>query len=568
MYYDDCTYRRGNRTYRRDLLRESYRVGGKVVKRTVANITPWPAGVKRAIREELAAGRRGPGKVAGAGATDGAGMLAAVAAREGFGLEQGDSVGAVWLLHELAQRTGVAAALGRDRAGKLALWQVLARTLEQGSRLSAVRLARTQAVGAVLGLGEFSEDDLYANLDWLAAHQEGIEDRLFRARYGVGGKPELFLYDVTSSYFEGTQNELAAFGYNRDGKKGKKQLVVGALTDQAGWPLSVEAFRGNTNDPATVASQVTKLAGRFGGGEVTLVGDRGMLKGPQLADLAAHGMHYLTAITKPQIEALLGSGTLQLELFDEELAEVADLAAGVRYVIRRNPAQTWRLADRRADQLATWEGRLAARNTYLAAHPRAQVATALQTLTGLAGRLKLSSWLSPQAEGRTLRAVMDASARAEVAKLDGCYVLKTDLKPAQATKETLDARYRSLAQVEREFRTSKTAHLEQRPVYVRRESRTRGHLLVVMLAYCLVNDLTARWAGLDVTVREGLHELRELCLTELVLPTGARLAEIPRPRPSSQRLLAAAGVELPTLLPAPTADVDTKRKLQARRNQR
>lgn len=556
MYNDICIYRRGERTYRRELLRESRRVGGKVVKRTVANITGWPETVKTAIRDALEAGRdEGQDRT----------LSETVAGRPGFSLRQGKSVGALYLLHQVAGELGLPAALGDDRQGRLALWQILARTQDQGSRLSAVRLARGQTVAELLAVEKFTEDDLYANLDWLAAQQTTIEDRLFQARYPTGDRPSLFLYDVTSTYLEGTLNELGAFGYNRDGKRGKKQLVVGLLTDQDGWPLTVEVFKGNTADPATVSSQIQKLAERFGGGEVTLVGDRGMLKSRQTADLVARHMHYITAITRPQIASLLKAGTLQMDLFDADLAEVTAAAEGVRYVLRRNPAQAQRVTARRADQLATWRRQVEKSEKYLAEHPRARPATAIRNLTARATRLKLHLWATVSACGRKLRVVIDEAARADIAKLDGCYVLKTDLKPAQATAATVDARYRALAQVEWAFRTCKTAFLEVRPVYVRLESRTRGHTLVVMLAYMQVKRLAESWRHLDLTVEEGLRELAQLCVTTVEMPGGIRLDEIPQPRPASAELLTAAGVRLPPCLPIRKAAVDTTRKLPSRR---
>ena len=225
------------------------------------------------------------------------------------------------LIEVVARQLGIVDALGNTRNGRLALWQVLARIIDQGSRLSAVRLATSHAACDVLNLETFNEDHLYQNLDWLCSEQSRIEDRLFRIRYKEE-KPQLFLYDVTSSYLEGTQNELGAFGYNRDGKKGKLQIVIGLLCDHDGTALSIEVFRGNTRDPATMASQVAKVAQRFGGKEVTFVGDRGMIKSKQIEDLVEHKFHYITAITKPQIEAMLKKGVIQPELFDEELAEV------------------------------------------------------------------------------------------------------------------------------------------------------------------------------------------------------------------------------------------------------
>ena len=163
-------------------------------------------------------------------------------------LKQGLSFGAVWTVYHVARRLGIEQALGTTREGKLALWQVIARVIDQGSRLSAVRLAMAHAACDVLGLGTFDEDALYENLDWLAGAQAAIEDRLFAQRTKT--KPvSLFLYDVTSSYLEGTHNALAAFGYNRDGKKGKRQIVIGLLCDEDGHPVSIEVFPGNTQDP-------------------------------------------------------------------------------------------------------------------------------------------------------------------------------------------------------------------------------------------------------------------------------------------------------------------------------
>ena len=167
-------------------------------------------------------------------------------------------------------------------------------------------LAGRHAACDILDLERFNEDDLYANLDWLAEHQGQIEDRLFKSLYPKQ-PPGLYLYDVTSSYLEGTQNELGAFGYNRDGKKGKRQIVIGLLCSDLGQPLSIEVFTGNTSDVKTLASQIRKAADRFGGGQVTFVGDRGMIKGPQIAclraphrqaDLAEEGFHYITALTQ------------------------------------------------------------------------------------------------------------------------------------------------------------------------------------------------------------------------------------------------------------------------------
>ncbi len=228
---------------------------------------------------------------------------------------QGLSVGAMWTAYEVAKRIGLEKALGKDRQGQLAMWQILARVIEQGSCLSSVRLATIHATADILGIRDgFTEDHLYKNLAWLCENQETIENRLFKFANN-DKKPELFLYDVTSSYLEGTCNELGDYGYNRDKKKGKEQLVVGLLCADNGVPVSVEVFPGNTSDVDTVESQIEKASRKYGCEQVTFVGDRGMLKSGQISELGKVGYHYITAITKPQVKKLLKTGTFQLSLF-------------------------------------------------------------------------------------------------------------------------------------------------------------------------------------------------------------------------------------------------------------
>src|ERR671924_454865 len=336
MYIDTSHITHGGKTYTRHLLRASYRAPGKVLHRTIANLSHCSAAEIEAMRLAL----RHKEALENLGTT-----------QDALTLKQGLAFGAVWTVYHIARRLGIEQALGTTREGKLALWQVIARVIDQGSRLSAVRLAMSHAACDVLGLGPFDEDALYENLDWLANRQAAIEDTLFAQRTKT--KPvSLFLYDVTSSYVEGTHNALAAFGYNRDGKKGKRQIVIGLLCDEDGHPVSIEVFPGNTSDPHTFASQLEKVKVRFGVTAITFVGDRGMIKGQQIEDLATQGFHYITAITKPQIEKLLRTGTFQMDLFDQELAEVlAD--EGVRYVLRRNPMRAQEVREARHAKLAT-----------------------------------------------------------------------------------------------------------------------------------------------------------------------------------------------------------------------
>lgn len=551
MFIDSCTSKVGGRTYTRYLLRENYRQGGKVKHRTIANLSRCSEAEISAIRLALRH-------------KDDLSQLGSV--RESVTLEQGQSVGAVWLIYDLARQLGIADALGSSRQGKLALWQVIARAVDHGSWLSAVRLAGGHAACDILELDSFNEEDLYKNLDWLAEKQGEIERSLFRKLHR-GKPPWLYLYDVTSTYLEGVRNELSAFGYNRDGKKGKRQIVIGLLCNESGQPLSIEVFAGNLQDPKTVASQVNKAAERFGGGEVVFVGDRGMIKSKQVDDLVAHGFHYITAITKPEIEVLLRSGVMEMSLFDQELAEVTT-EEGQRYILRRNPVRVGEIEAGRQEKLIALRRQVDKCNVYLAEHPRAQVEVWLRKVTERCDRLKLSRWVSMSATGRRIAISVDEASLAEVARLDGCYVLKTDLGKEVVDKETIHARYKDLALVEWAFRTSKTVELEIRPVHVHKARRTRGHAFVVMLAYRIVQELARRWRHLEVTVEEGIKELASLCATKVVVKGVAQCNQIPEPRPSLRMYLEAARVKLPAALPSRGVIVATRKKLAERRKPR
>jgi hypothetical protein len=551
MYVARASWPSSNgKTYQSIYLRESYRDGDHVRKRDIANLTHCDPREIAAI--ELALRCKG--------------NLAALGSLDKIRLSQGPSVGAVWVIVETARRLGLKQALGGGFAGQLALWQVVARVLEQGSRLSAVRLAQVHAACDALGIQRgFDENDLYANLSWLSTHQQTIEKRLFARRRGQQ-KPELFLYDVTSSYLEGEDNAYGAYGYNRDGKKGRKQIVIGLLCDQQGAPVSTEVFRGNTQDPRTFAAQVRKASERFGCERVTFVGDRGMIKSGQVEDLSQAGFHYITAITKPQIDTLIETRLIQMGLFAAEVCEVA--REGVRYVLRRNPLRAEQLAASRADKQATVERLCEDRNRYLDQHPRAKVATAEKALRAKIAQLKIEAWIEERTEGRTVQLTVNQPALEEAARLDGCYVIKTDLPASVASPQVIHDRYKDLTQVEQAFRTCKTAHLELRPINVRTAEHTRGHVLVVMLAYLIRRELSRAWTSLDVTVEEGLHQLQNLCSTEVRVEGAGSCLRIPAPNPTTAALLQALKIRLPDVLPHNDVPVVTRKKLPARRQPR
>jgi len=412
-------------------------------------------------------------------------------------------------LHALAGELGLVGALGPDRPAKLALFMIYARVARQGSRLAAVRWAEDHAVAEVLGLDTFNEDDLYSALDWLQANQERIE-RALAPKHEPGA---VFLYDVTSSYFEGQCNELAVHGYNRDGKRYKKQVVAGLLTDAQGEPLSIQLYPGNTSDPKTFQPTVEKLQVRFGAKEVVVVGDRGMIKKMGKAELGAAGYRYVTALTNPQIRKLLAKKVLSPEPFDEEPASVDH--DGRRLILRCNPATRERDQHRRLSQYQRLGQRLAAGNQRLAKKPWAKVETLRKQAQGWVDHYGLSSWMTLTVRGRMVSWTKDEAVAADLALLDGCYVLETDVPAAAADTQTVHARYMSLIDVERDFRTMKTGLLELRPIFLRKAERTEGHALVTMLALKMVRALDQRVAPLGLTVQDAVARLTGVRLVGL-----------------------------------------------------
>ena len=302
------------KTYESVSLVESYRENGKVKHRQISNITGWPAEMIEQFKLMLNGD--------------------SVHVQTNFTFKQGKSCGALFVIKEIARQTGVFQALGYGKESHLAMMQIMGRIINQGSRLKLAReWSIDQALEEVVGVSKVSEDDLYENLDWLCHKQESIENKLFTIRHCDNKGLTIYLYDVTSSYLEGVHNELAHFGYNRDGKKGKMQIVVGLLCDDQGMPVSIEVFDGNTQDTKTVASQLEKLKKRFKISNLVFVGDKGMVKIPQSRTdprftMELHHKYHPTSnknITKKE-------GVFQLELFENTIAEVA--YGSERYMLR------------------------------------------------------------------------------------------------------------------------------------------------------------------------------------------------------------------------------------------
>ncbi len=542
MHVDDQTYTVNGKSYRRTLLRNSYRKNGKACHDTIANLSKCDDDEIEAIKLALANKRN----------------LAALSVPEKeVKTQQGYSVGAVWLLYQLAKRLGIVKALGQSEEAMLSLWMVISTVIGSVSRLSSTRLAQIHAACDILGLNSFCEDDLYLAMDWLSAHQAVIEKRLFNHRYKAE-KPNLYLYDVTSSYLEGDQNELGDYGYNRDRKEGKKQIVIGLLTDDEGQPLSCEVFRGNTQDTSTFKNQVDKVAKRFGIKEVTFVGDRGMIKSAQICDLSEEKYHYITALTKAQIETLLKNHVVQMELFDETVCEAA--VEGIRYIYRRNPVRAMEIRESRQSKLRKLRDVCAQKVKYLAEHPRAKVDVARHVVEEKAKKLNISKWASVNTQGRELRIEIEEVELEEQQKLDGCYVIKTDLSVETAAKQTVHDRYKSLSEVEWAFRTMKTTLLHLRGIFVRKADRTRAHVFTIMLAYLIAYHLRRLWLNVEATIEEGIEELSSLCATEVIIGD-VHVQTVPAPRERSGLLLKTANVTLPDAIPCRNVNVFTRKKL-------
>ena len=532
---------------RRVLLRESYRERGKVKKRTLANISNCSDASIAILQLALRHSDQLPE------------LLSDTAEIE---MSHGKSVGAVFVAMEIARRCGIVSSLGSGREADLALWQIVARLIDQGSRLSAVRLHQTHALAEAIGLKKgFNEESLYKNLAWLAEHQAEIEDRLFKARH-ADEKLDLFLYDVTSSYLEGTHNELANYGYNRDGKKGTMQIVIGLLCDQKGDPVSVQVFSGNTSDVTTFSDQVKKVADRFGCERITFVGDRGMIKSGQKEQLSEAGFNYITALTRKQIETLENKGVIQLGLFDEDLCEVEK--ENLRYFLRRNPYRAADIAATRSNKEASIQKLIAKKNDYLTEHPKAKVETALREINGKIKKLNCK-WLALETQDREITLIVDADMLTELSRLDGCYVITTDLPADAITAQQAHAYYKDLSKVERAFRESKTGHLELRPIHVRKENSTQGHVFVVMLAYLLRRELERAWEKIDVTMEEGLGALATLSSIDMGLAGEIKIERIPKPSGLCEKLLDALKFTLPTKIIRSKLNVSTKVKTRKQR---
>jgi hypothetical protein len=458
------------------LLREGYRKDGKVKSRTLANLSHWPLAkierLRRVLRDEVLSG-----------ATEGLTMLRS--------LPHGHVAAVLGIARKIGLDRLLAAGRAPARLAALVLAMILARVIDPASKLATARqldtATATSSLGPRLDLGTVSEQELYAALDWLLSQQSRIERRLAQRHLSQG---TLVLYDVSSTYFEGRTCPLARRGYSRDGKRDKLQIVFGLLCASDGCPVAVEVFEGNTGDPSTLAVQVAKLKQRFHLDHVVLVGDRGMITEARVETLLKPaGLDWITALRAPTIKALLDQAAFQLSLFDQrDLAEVTSPDfPDDRLVVCRNPWLAAERARKRLDLLAATEADL--RKVVKAVARKTKPLRGADRIGLAAGavlnRHKVAKHFILTITDDTFGFQRNTEAIEAEGKLDGFYVIRTNLdKTTLATSDVVRV-YKSLSQAERAFRSIKTVDLEIRPIHHRLSDRVRAHVLLCMLAYYL-----------------------------------------------------------------------------------
>ena len=462
------TRRQGkHREYVAHLLRRSYREGGKVKKRTVANLSHLPDEVIELIRGALRGERFVP-------------------ASEAFQIERSLPAGHIEAVLSLARRLELARLLDRSPSSErdLCLAMIVQRVVGPGSKLQMTRSFQQSTLASELSVEGADEDEPYGAMDWLLARQERIERALARRRLKDG---TLVLYDVSSSYFEGRSCPLAERGYSRDGKRGTPQIVYGLVCAPDGCPIAVEVFEGSLHDDKTLPSQIDKLKERFGLSSVVVVSDRGMVTKANLERLRqTEGAAWITALKAPQVQRLVKQGDLQLTLFDEQnLAEIAsDDYPGERLVVCRNPLVAKDRARKREDLLQATE-----RALQEIADRVEQGTLQGQAAIGLAAGAVWNRWRVKKHFELEITDTNFSFARkteqiAAEAALDGIYVLRTSASAEALEAPDVVRSYKQLKEVERGFRTLK-GPLELRPIHHRLEDRVKAHVFVCMLSYHL-----------------------------------------------------------------------------------
>ena len=461
------------------LLRESYREGARVHKRTLANLSSLSDEQILAIRAVLRGEQLSPL----------AERFEAIASR---------AHGHVQAVRVAMQRLGFAALVASkpSRERDLVLAMLAARVVAPHTKLATTRWWHTTTLAEDFGVTSCDEDDLYAAMDWLLARQDTIQKKLAARHLSAGG---LVLYDLSSSYFEGSTCPLAKLGYNRDGKKGLLQVNYGLLTDVRGCPVAVSVYEGNVADSQTLMPQVKRLREEFGIEQMVMVGDRGMISSKAIEELReTDGIGWITALKSASIRALVEQGQLQLGLFDERnLIELnSPDYPGERLVACRNPELARLRAHKREELLAATEKSLAKIKVRVDAAKLAGADEIGLRVGKVINQYKVAKHFELAIGEATFTFARKHQGIAAEAALDGVYIIRTSVPAAQMDAPECVRSYKSLANVERAFRSLKTIDLKVRPIHHRLADRVRAHILLCMLAYYVEWHMREAWREL------------------------------------------------------------------------
>lgn len=534
MFLEIHIDRRRQTPYVYGLFRETFRENGHVRHRTRGRVTGLPLGQLEALREFITQG---------------------CPSRSGYQIQHSREYGATWAVLQVAKAVGLNRMLYTRAVGwvRYALAMIVGRVVYQGSKLSLTNLWRDTALWVSCGLDDQRPDvdRCYEAMDALLARQPAIQKALADQHLKDGC---LVLYDVTSSYFEGeyADSELVDWGYNRDGKRGHKQIVIGLMTTREGCPVGVAVYRGNTNDQKTLAERVRELKETYSLRDVIMAGDRGMITSARLRELSEAGIRSVTALTHPEILKLVRRDVIQPGLFDERrIAEVRDPdAPAVRYMLCRNPATAEKEHQTRDALIAktreAMEKLVRSRKRRTAEELGAAVGKAL-------ARWKVGKFFLWRVHEGKLEWELDQPRIETERSLDGCYVVRTDVSQEVLDTDEAVASYRQLAEVERGFRQLKTVALEIRPTYHHKDERIEAHVFLCMLAYYVQWHMQQRLAPLFAEDGEGkerrwtfagaLERLKGIRLETLVFnDTQVELKTVPDDE--QQRLLDLLAVRL------------------------
>lgn len=471
------------------LLRESYREGGKVKKRTLANLSGLTMDQIEAIRAVLAGDALAP-------------------ASHAFEIVRSQAHGHVRAVMTAIKRLGLPALLasqpGRERDLVVAL--VAARVLQPRTKLATTRWWNTCTLAEEAGALGAEEDDLYAAMDWLLERQDRIQKKLADRHLGSGA---MALYDLSSSYYEGATCPLAKRGYSRDGRKGTLQINYGLLTDRRGCPVAISVHEGNTADPATLAPEVERLKDAFAIDRFVLVADRGMISQKAIDTFKTeNGVDWITALKTVSIRALVEQGQLQLDLFDERnLFEAASPDyPGERLIACRNPQLAKLRAHKRQDLMNATQAALAKIQARVEAGRLAGRAKIALAVGRIINQYKVAKHFELDIKDDAFGFAQIADKIAAEAALDGVYIIRTSLPPERLSAPDCVRAYKALAQVERAFLTLKSVDMRIRPIHHRLADRVRAHIFLCMLAYYVEWHMRQAWAPLTFTDEDQLDK--------------------------------------------------------------